>query len=221
MLAIGGSLRWPGYHDNGQRFDKRWTVEEIYDMVFVKAPTDMAMARSCRSSTGSRTSFAPVAAQHAMAQRYPGSGSVLWRHRSGVPRPGRGAAPDRPPGSRPRRLLDEVLQRHTDRSWRCDDEQLAYPMYERCRELGVNVVQFHKGLPFGLQPLAPLSPLDLERPARDFPDMTFIVHHLAEPFFEEAISLASRFPNVYLALSGNLNSRRSRRGWCRSGSGGC
>jgi predicted TIM-barrel fold metal-dependent hydrolase len=205
MLAIGGSLRWPGYHGDDQRFDKRWTVEEIYDMVFIKAPTDMAMAQVVPIFDWFEDFFAPVAAQHAMAQRYPDR--VLFCG---------GADPIY-------RGLDDALQQidhqvrklgacsmkfyngHTERSWSCDDEQLAYPMYERCRDLGVKVLQFHKGLPFGLQPLAPLSPLDLERPARDFPDLTFIIHHLAEPFFEEAISLAARFPNVYLALSGNLN----------------
>jgi uncharacterized protein len=205
MLTIGSALRYQGYNSNGQRFDKRWTVEEIYDMVFVQAPTDMAMAQVVPIFDWFEDFFAPVAAQYAMAQRYPDR--VLFCG---------GADPIY-------RGLDDALKQieyqvrelgacsmkfyngHTDRSWRCDDEQLAYPLYERCQDLGVKVLQFHKGLPFGLQPLEPLSPLDLERPARDFPDMSFIIHHLAEPYFEEALSVGSRFPNVYLALSGNLN----------------
>jgi predicted TIM-barrel fold metal-dependent hydrolase len=90
-------------------------------------------------------------------------------------------------------------------SWRCDDERLAYPLYQKCLDLGVDVVQFHKGFPFGNQPLAPLSPLDIERAAIDFPSLRFIIHHLALPYFEEAASMAARHPNIYLALSGNLN----------------
>ncbi|HXL94640.1 MAG TPA: hypothetical protein VN969_37410, partial [Streptosporangiaceae bacterium] len=31
--------------------------------------------------------------------------------------------------------------------WRCDDERYAYPLYEKARSLGVNVIQFHKNLP--------------------------------------------------------------------------
>jgi len=205
MLAIGGALRWPGYHDSGERFDKRWSVEEIYDMVFVKAPTDMAMAQVVPIFDWFEDFFAPVAAQHAIAERYPdrvlfcGGADPVYRGLEDA--------------------LDQITYQveelgacsmkfyngHVQESWRCDDERLAYPMYERCRELGVRTVQFHKGLPFGLQPLGPLSPLDLERPARDFPDMNFIIHHLAEPFFEQALSLGSRYPNIYLALSGNLN----------------
>jgi hypothetical protein len=49
-----------------------------------------------------------------------------------------------------------------------------------------------------------LSPLDLQAAARDFPDLTFVIHHLALPYFEEAVNIASRFPNIYLALSGNI-----------------
>jgi uncharacterized protein len=94
---------------------------------------------------------------------------------------------------------------HERTSWRCDDERIAYPMYERCRDLGVHTIQFHKGTPFGMQPMEALSPVDLQAAARDFPDMNFVIHHLAHPYFEEAVSIAGRFPNVYLALSGNLN----------------
>jgi predicted TIM-barrel fold metal-dependent hydrolase len=205
MLAIGGALRWPGYARAGVRFDKRWTIEEMYEMVFVEAPTDLAMAQVVPIFEWFNDFFAPVAAQHAMAQRYPDR--VLFC--GGVDPIHRGL-PD---------AMDQITHQitelgacsmkfyngHVDRSWRCDDEQIAYPMYERCRELGVKTIQFHKGTPFGLQPLEALSPLDLQAPARDFPDLNFVIHHLAFPYFEEAISLAARFPNIYLALSGSLN----------------
>jgi predicted TIM-barrel fold metal-dependent hydrolase len=88
--------------------------------------------------------------------------------------------------------------------WRCDDERIAYPMYERARAAGIRVLQFHKGNPFGLQNMEFLSPIDLQAPARDFPDLIFIVHHLALPYFEEMVSIASRFPNVYLSLAGYM-----------------
>lgn len=205
MLAIGGGMRWPGFEAQGMRFDKRWTPEEMYDLVFVQAPTDMAMAQVVPIFEWFEDYFAPVAAQHAMATAYPDRvlfcGGVDPLHRG----------------------LDDALDQidhqirelgacsmkfyngHEEHSWRCDDEAIAYPMYERCRDLGVNTIQFHKGTPFGLQPLQDLSPLDLQRPARDFPDMNFIIHHLAFPYFEEALSLAARFPNIYLALSGSLD----------------
>ena len=90
-------------------------------------------------------------------------------------------------------------------SWRMDDPKLAYPMFERILELGCNLVQVHKGDPQGLEPLLDLRPDDVHQAALDFPDMNFIVHHLAFPFEDLAIDLASRLPNVYLAMSTWIN----------------
>ena len=67
------------------------------------------------------------------------------------------------------------------------------------------MLQFHKGIPFGLMNVEDLRPNDLQRPARDFPDLNFVIHHLAVPYFDEAVSIAGRFPNVYLSLAANLN----------------
>ncbi|MCW2830411.1 MAG: amidohydrolase, partial [Aeromicrobium sp.] len=94
---------------------------------------------------------------------------------------------------------------HVNGSWRCDDPEIAFPMYAKMLEHGVDVVQFHKGQPFGMQNLEDLSPLDLQAAAREFPEMSFIIHHAGVPFFEETCSIAGRFPNVHVALSGNLN----------------
>jgi uncharacterized protein len=92
---------------------------------------------------------------------------------------------------------------HIDgKSWRCDDEQVAYPLYEQALRLGIDVVQFHKGLPFGDQNMEDLRPNDIQKAARDFPNLRFVIHHLALPYFEECCSIAARFPNVYLAISG-------------------
>jgi predicted TIM-barrel fold metal-dependent hydrolase len=94
---------------------------------------------------------------------------------------------------------------HLHNSWRCDDEKLAYPIYEKLRDLGIKTIQFHKGLPLGKMPIEPLSPLDLQAPLRDFPDMNFIIHHLAVPplqNFDHLVNMAGRFENCYLSLSG-------------------
>ena len=110
MLAIGGSLRWPGYARRRSAFDKRWTAEEMYDLVFVQAPTDMAMAQVVPIFDWFEDFFAPVAAQYAMAQRYPervlfcggaDPSTAVWTTRWS-------RSTTR---SRTRRVLDEVLQR--------------------------------------------------------------------------------------------------------------
>jgi predicted TIM-barrel fold metal-dependent hydrolase len=90
-------------------------------------------------------------------------------------------------------------------SWRMDDRTVAYPMFERMLELGCDLVQVHKGDPQGMEPLESLHPGDVHQAAIDFPDMTFIVHHLAFPFDDVAIDLAARLPNVYLSMSTWIN----------------
>lgn len=203
MVELGDATRWSGYRDIA--LDRRWTPEDLYEMVFVQAPTDMAMAQVVPIFEWFHDFFAPVAAQHRMAQLYPDR--VLF---CGGVDPLYNGLQD---------ALDQIdyqanelgarsfkfYNGHIHNDWRCDDESIAYPMYERCRDRGINTIQFHKGIPFGMQNVETLAPNDLQRAARDFPDMNFIIHHLALPYFEEVVSIAARFPNIYLALSGQID----------------
>jgi predicted TIM-barrel fold metal-dependent hydrolase len=209
ILAYTKKLRWPGepLHDD-PNFDwgRRWAVEEMYDLVFRRAATDMAMAQTVPMFDWFNDWYSPVETQHAMAARYPER--VLFC--GGVDPMFRGL-------NDALEQIDYQVQKLGARSlkfynghaivkdcWRCDDEKIAYPLYERARKNGLKVIQFHKGNPYGLQNMEFLSPIDLQAPARDFPDMTFIVHHLALPYFEEMVSIAARFPNVYLSLAGHM-----------------
>lgn len=91
------------------------------------------------------------------------------------------------------------------KSWRMDDREIAYPMYERMLSHGINLVQVHKGDPIGAERLEDGHPGDVHQAALDFPQMNFIVHHLAFPFDDAAIDLGARLPNVYLAMSTWIN----------------
>jgi predicted TIM-barrel fold metal-dependent hydrolase len=66
-----------------------------------------------------------------------------------------------------------------ERAWFLDDEKGAYPFWERTLKLGVNNVCVHKGLPLGFFNEKACTPLDLEKAARDFPKINFIVYHSA------------------------------------------
>ena len=63
--------------------------------------------------------------------------------------------------------------------WRVDDENVAYPMLETSRRLGIKNICLHKGLPLTSGVEAYFHPRDLERAAKDFPDLNFIVYHSA------------------------------------------
>ncbi len=205
LAGLGAGLGWPGVTKSGADLAVRWSIEDVYEMVFVDSPTDMAMAQVVPIFDWYEGMFAPVETQHAMAERYPDR--VLFCG---------GVDPLYPSVEGALEELDrQVLELgavsikfyngHVDGGWRCDDEELAYPLYQRCLDLGIRVLQFHKGFPFGLMNVEQLSPVDLQKAARDFPDLTFLVHHLALPYLDEMISIASRFPNVHLSLASNLS----------------
>jgi hypothetical protein len=64
-----------------------------------------------------------------------------------------------------------------EKSWRMDDEKVAYPFWEKTRKLGIKNLCVHKGLPLGFFNEKACLPDDLEKAALDFPDLNFIVYH--------------------------------------------
>ena len=182
------------------------TTAEAHRILFEQSDTDMVMAQTVPLMGWFKEGFSPAHANHALAAAYPervvfcGGIDPLYHGFRGA--------------------LDE-LQRQKDewnaRSfkfyqsqlngsfWRVDDRHIAYPLWEKCLELGVTSVQFHKGLPFGRQLLEQQRPHDIEQAATDFPDLTFIIHHLGMPYVDDTINIASRHPNVWLALSAWIN----------------
>jgi predicted TIM-barrel fold metal-dependent hydrolase len=64
-----------------------------------------------------------------------------------------------------------------ERAWFLDDEQVAYPFWERTKRLGVRNLCVHKGLPLGAFNERACTPLDVEKAARDWPDLNFIIYH--------------------------------------------
>jgi predicted TIM-barrel fold metal-dependent hydrolase len=183
----------------------RFTAEDIYQMVFVDGGIDMTMVQAVPIFEWYHDWFAPIRAQYEMAQRYPdrvifcGGVDPLFNGLDGALDGIRQQTEEM--GARSFKFYNG----HVNGGWRCDDPELAYPMYELLQELGVTTLQFHKGIPFGQQDLEPLHPGDLQKAARDFPDLNFLIHHLADPFVDEAINIAGRFPNVYLVGSGVFN----------------
>ena len=74
--------------------------------------------------------------------------------------------------------------------WRVDDEKVAYPMLEASRRLGIKNICLHKGLPLANGVEEYWHPRDLERAAKDFPDLNFIVYHSAFHSLRPALDAA-------------------------------
>jgi predicted TIM-barrel fold metal-dependent hydrolase len=64
-----------------------------------------------------------------------------------------------------------------EKAWFMDDEKVAYPCWERTKKLGIKNLCVHKGLPLSVFNEKACSPLDLEKAAKDWPDLNFIVYH--------------------------------------------
>jgi predicted TIM-barrel fold metal-dependent hydrolase len=64
-----------------------------------------------------------------------------------------------------------------EKPWFLDDEKVAYPFWERTKKLGVKNLCVHKGLPLGFFNEKACMPLDVEKAAKDWPDLNFIIYH--------------------------------------------
>lgn len=90
-----------------------------------------------------------------------------------------------------------------------NDRQAAYTLYEAIVECGVPAL-FHtgqtgvgSGMPGGMgMKLKYSNPMFIDDVAADFPDMKIIMAHPSFPWQEEALSVATHKPNVYIDLSG-------------------
>ena len=86
------------------------------------------------------------------------------------------------------------------RTFRMDDPELMFPLYERVLALGLRVVAVHKALPNGPVPLGPYRIDDVEGAAMHFPQLAFEIVHAGMAFVSETALALARFPNVYANL---------------------
>jgi predicted TIM-barrel fold metal-dependent hydrolase len=64
-----------------------------------------------------------------------------------------------------------------EKAWRLDDDKVAYPFWEKTKKLGIKNVCVHKGLPLSTFNEKGCYPDDVEKAAKDFPDLNFIIYH--------------------------------------------
>lgn len=87
-------------------------------------------------------------------------------------------------------------------SFRMDDEEVVFPIFERAQKHGLRTIAMHKAIVMGPVPIEPYSPVELGTAARAFPDLTFEVVHGGFAFLEETAFLAQWHPNVTVSLEG-------------------
>ena len=86
------------------------------------------------------------------------------------------------------------------RSWRMDDPEVAFPLFQRALDYGIRTVAIHKAMPLGLIPPDPYQVDDIAAAAAMFPDLTIEIVHAGFAFSQQTAMLMAQFPNVYAHL---------------------
>ncbi|HET6918926.1 MAG TPA: amidohydrolase family protein [Jiangellaceae bacterium] len=90
--------------------------------------------------------------------------------------------------------------RGESRGWKANDPAV-FPLYEKCIELGIRNMHFHKGP--AVEPLAleAFDVRDIDEPSSLYPELNFIVDHCGLPRLDDFCWISARSPNVYASLA--------------------
>jgi predicted TIM-barrel fold metal-dependent hydrolase len=188
-------------------FLKEWSVDEIDEMVYENSSTDMLCAMPLPLTDMFKDGLSPWEKCSELAQKRPDQ-TVMWG--SVNPLEGRKALD----------LMEIQVKEHGARAfkfynvrydygqhfpWRMDDPQIAFPVFEKAQELGVNLIGVHKGVPLGPQHIEHTQTWDMDGAAEAFPDLNFVIYHVGLPFLDEVCWQLIRFPNLYASLAATIN----------------
>ena len=190
-----------------EEFMKEWSVDEIYDMVIEGSDTDMIVAQPLPLTDLFHDGLSPWEKCAEMAARHPDR-AVFWG--SVNPLEGKKALD----------LMTRQVEDHGAKAfkfynvrydygqpfpWRMDDPRIAYPVFERAQELGVNLIGVHKGVPLGPQPIEHTRTFDMDGAAANFPDINFVIFHVGLPWLDEVLWQLVRYPNLYASIAATVN----------------
>jgi predicted TIM-barrel fold metal-dependent hydrolase len=97
-------------------------------------------------------------------------------------------------------------------NWRLDDETVAYPMFEQAQNLGLRLINVHKGLPATFAPGSPefVRTTDFPKAVNDWPKLRFCAYHSG--YFEagdhpEGLDGITEFVQVIASITPNQRRR--------------
>jgi predicted TIM-barrel fold metal-dependent hydrolase len=190
-----------------EQFLREWSVEEIDRMVYEESDTDLLIAMPLPLTDMFHDGLSPWEKCAELARRRPDR-TVFWG--SINPLEGRKAL----------ELMEVQVEEHGARAfklynvrydygqhfpWRMDDPRIAFPIFEKAQELGVNLIGVHKGVPLGPQHIEHTTTWDMDGAAENFPDINFVIYHVGLPFLDEVCWQLIRFPNLYASLAATVN----------------
>jgi predicted TIM-barrel fold metal-dependent hydrolase len=192
---------------SADEFLKEWTPADIQHMVYDESDTDMLVAMPLPLTDLYRDGLSPWEVCAELASRDP-ERTVLWG--SVNPLEGRKALDlmERQVKEFDAKAFKFYNVRYdygTPFPWRMDDPQVAFPIFEKAQELGVNLIGVHKGVPLGPQPIEHTQTWDMDGAAANFPDINFVIYHVGLPFLDETCWQLIRYPNLYASLAATIN----------------
>jgi uncharacterized protein len=190
-----------------EEFLRQWTVDEIDEMVFRQSDTDMLVAMPLPLTDLFKDGLSPWEECAELARRNPDR-TVFWG--SVNPLEGRRALDlmERQVGEFGAKAFKFYNVRYDygrPFPWRMDDPQIAFPVFEKAQELGVNLIGVHKGVPLGPQPIEHTQTWDMDGAAANFPDINFVIFHVGLPFIDETCWQLIRYPNLYASIAATVN----------------
>jgi predicted TIM-barrel fold metal-dependent hydrolase len=190
-----------------EEFLRQWTVDDIDEMVYEHSSTDMLCAMPLPLTDLFRDGLSPWEECAELAARRPDR-TVFWG--SVNPLEGRRALDlmERQVGEFGAKAFKFYNVRYDygrPFPWRMDDPQIAFPVFEKAQELGVNLIGVHKGVPLGPQPIEATQTWDMDGAAANFPDINFVIFHVGLPFIDEVCWQLIRHPNLYASIAATIN----------------
>jgi predicted TIM-barrel fold metal-dependent hydrolase len=192
---------------SAEQYLKDWTPAEIQEMVFEHSDTDMLVAMPLPLTDLFRDGLSPWEDCAELASRDP-ERIIFWG--SVNPLEGRRALDlmERQVGEFGAKAFKFYNVRYDYGApfpWRMDDPRVAFPVFEKAQELGVNLIGVHKGVPLGPQPVEATQTWDMDGAAAAFPDINFVIFHVGLPFLDETCWQLIRHPNLYASIAATLN----------------
>jgi predicted TIM-barrel fold metal-dependent hydrolase len=190
-----------------EEFLRQWTVDEIDEMVYRQSDTDMLVAMPLPLTDLFKDGLSPWEECTELARRNPDR-TVFWG--SVNPLEGRHALDlmERQVGEFGAKAFKFYNVRYDFGQpfpWRMDDPRVAFPVFEKAQELGINLIGVHKGLPLGPQPIEATQTWDMDGAAANFPDINFVIFHVGLPFIDETCWQLIRHPNLYASIAATIN----------------
>ena len=192
---------------SAEEFLHKWTVEEIHEMVYGNSDTDMLVAMPLPLTDLYRDGLSPWTECAKLVQLDP-ERTVMWGTVN--PLEGKAALDDltrqvEEYGAKAFKFYNVRYEDGGQVPWRMDDPKVAFPIFERMQDLGVNLVGVHKGVPLGPQMIEHTQTWDMDGAAGAFPDINFVIYHVGLPFIDETCWQLIRYPNLYASLAASIN----------------